>query len=133
VVKLTQGTTASPDTIQAMPLDLFFDFLGLSLNGPKAAGQTMVVNWNVTDTKEQYVLSLENAALNHTANKQAEGADATITLTRAAFNEVMLLGMARLDAKIASGNIKVGGKKEKLQELRSMMDKFDPWFNIVTP
>lgn len=133
VVKWEAGTTASPDTIQAMPLDLFFDFLGLSLDGTKAQGKTITINWNFTDIKEQYVLALENAALNHTANKQAKEADATVTLTRAALNEVILLGMARLDAKIASGDIQVEGKQEKLAELWSMMDKFEPWFNIVTP
>ena len=37
--KVTTGTTASPDTIRAMPLDLFFDYLGVRLNGPKAGRQ----------------------------------------------------------------------------------------------
>ena len=60
----------SPDTIRAMPADLFFDYLGVRLNGPKAEGKAMTINWNFTDTKEQYVLALENGALNHTANKQ---------------------------------------------------------------
>jgi len=92
----------------------------------------MVLNWNCTDTKEQYVLTLENGALNHTAHKQAKDADATVTLTRAALNEV-ILGQASLDAKIDAGEIKIEGKKEKLKELFSLMDKFDNRFNIVTP
>ena len=133
VAKTASGTAESPDTIQAMPLDLFFDYLGVRLNGLKAAGKTITLNWNFTDTKEQYVLFLENGALNHTAHRQAQEADATITLTRAAFNEVILRGPAQLDAKIASGDIKLEGKKEKFGELLSLMDNFDPWFNIVTP
>ncbi len=133
MVKEEAGTTASPDSIRAMPLDLFFDYLGVRLNGPNAAGKTMAINWNFTDTKEQYVLTLENAALNHTANKQAKDADATVTLTRAAFSEVILGGKPKLDAKLAAGEIKVEGKKEKLGELLSLMDHFDPGFNIVTP
>jgi len=133
VGKAVAGTTASPDTIQAMPLDLFFDYLGVRLNGPKAADKTITLNWNFTDTKEQYVLALENGALNHTANRQAKSADAGITLTRAAFNEVILGGQAKLEAKIASGDIKLEGKKEKFGELLALLDTFDPWFNIVTP
>jgi len=133
VAKGNTGTTASSDTIQAMPLDLFFDYLGVRLNGPKAAGKTITLNWNFTDTKEQYILALENGALNHTANRQAESADATITLTKAAFNEVILGGPARLDAKIASGDLKLEGKKEKIGELLALLDNFDPQFNIVTP
>jgi alkyl sulfatase BDS1-like metallo-beta-lactamase superfamily hydrolase len=126
------GSTASPDTIKAMPLDLFFDYLGIRLNGPKAAGKTMVLNWHCPDTKEQYVLTLENGALSHTAQKQAKDADATVTLTRAALNEV-ILGQAPLAAKIAGGEIKVEGNPEKLKELFSLLDKFDSRFNIVTP
>ena len=133
VAKGEPGTTASPDTIQAMPLDLFFDYLGVRLNGPKAAGKTMTINWNFTDTKEQYVLTLEHATLNHTANKQAKDADATVTLRRADLNEVIAGGKPKLEAKLAAGDIKVEGKPEKLGELLSLMDNFDPTFNIVTP
>jgi alkyl sulfatase BDS1-like metallo-beta-lactamase superfamily hydrolase len=132
VMKAEIGSTGSPDTIKAMPLNLFFDYLGIRLNGPKAAGKNMVLNWHCPDTKEQYVLTLENGALNHTAQKQAKDADATVTLKRAALNEV-ILGQASLDAKMAAGDIKVEGNKEKLKELFSLMDKFDQWFNIVTP
>jgi alkyl sulfatase BDS1-like metallo-beta-lactamase superfamily hydrolase len=116
-----------------MPLDLFFDYLGVRLNGPKAAGKTMTINWNFTDTKEQYVLALENGALNHTAHKQAQPADATVTLSRAAFDEVIMGGKPQLEAKMAAGDLKLEGQKEKLGELLSLMDNFDPWFNIVTP
>ena len=127
------GTTASPDTIRAMPLGLIFDYLGVRLNGPKAEGKTITLNWNFTDTKEQYVLALENGALNHTANKQAKEADATVTLTRAALDEAIMGGKPKLEAAIVSGDIKIEGQKEKVGELLSLMDKFDPWFNIVTP
>ena len=133
VAREDTGTTASPDTIRAMPLGLFFDYLGVRLNGPKAAGKTIIINWNFTDTKEQYVLALENGALNNTANKQAKEADATVTLTRAAFSEAIMGGKPELEAKIAAGDIKIEGQKEKLGELLSLMDNFDPWFNIVTP
>lgn len=78
-------------------------------------------------------MAVEHATLNHTANKQAKDADATVTLTRAALNEVILGVKPKLDAKLASGDIKVEGKPEKLGELLSLMDNFDPWFNIVTP
>jgi alkyl sulfatase BDS1-like metallo-beta-lactamase superfamily hydrolase len=133
VVKGDTGTTASPDTITAMPLALFFDYLGVRLNGPRAEGKAMMINWNFTDTKEQYVLALENGALNHTANKQVQGADASVTLTRAAFDEVILGGKPKLEAKIAAGDLKIEGRKEKLGELLALLDNFDPWFNIVTP
>jgi len=128
-----EGPTASPDTIRAMPLELIFDYLGVRLNAPEAEGKSITINWNFTDTKEQYVLALENGALNHTANKQAKEADATVTLTRAALDQAILGGKPKLQAEIAAGDIKIDGQKEKVGELLSLLDKFDPWFNIVTP
>jgi linear primary-alkylsulfatase len=41
VKQLPAPNTASPDTVRAMSLDLFFDYLGVRLNGPKAAGKTI--------------------------------------------------------------------------------------------
>jgi alkyl sulfatase BDS1-like metallo-beta-lactamase superfamily hydrolase len=132
VNKMASSTSASPDSIRAMPLDLFFDYLGIRLNGPKAVGKTMVFNWDFTDTKEKFVLSLENGALSHTPGKHAGNPDCSITLTRKTLNEI-ILGDAKLEEKLMSGEIKVDGDHSKLIELLSMMDKFDFWFNIVTP
>jgi alkyl sulfatase BDS1-like metallo-beta-lactamase superfamily hydrolase len=125
-------STASPDTIRAMNLDLLFDWVGMRLNGPKADGKTITLNFDFTDTNEQYVLGLENSAIHHSRNKQADNADATITLTRETLNNV-LLGQGTLDDKIKLGDIEVEGDQAKLGELVSMLDTFDFWFNIVTP
>jgi alkyl sulfatase BDS1-like metallo-beta-lactamase superfamily hydrolase len=56
-----------------------------------------------------------------------------LTLTRAALDEAIRGGKPKLEAEIASGDIKLEGNKEKVGELLSLMDKFDPMFNIVTP
>jgi len=132
VVDLGAPDTASPDTIRAMNLDLLFDWIGMRLNGPKADGKTITLNFDFTDTGEQYILGLENSAINHSANKQVPNADATITLTRTSLNDV-LLGNGTLDDKIEAGEITVTGNKEKLTELVSLLDIFEFWFNIVTP
>ena len=64
-VPKTGGTNvASPDTIRAMPIELLFDYLGVRLNGPKAAGKQITLNLNFTDLKKQYALMVENAVLN---------------------------------------------------------------------
>jgi alkyl sulfatase BDS1-like metallo-beta-lactamase superfamily hydrolase len=115
-----------------MPLNLFFDYLGVRLNSAKAAGKTITINWSFTDTSEKYVLTLESSVLNHTPNKHVENADTTITLTRKVFNE-LILRQASPAEKVASGEIKIEGNPGKLNELFSLLDQFDPWFNIVTP
>ena len=56
--------------------------LGVRLNGPKAEGKRIVLNWNFTDTRESFVLNLENCALTYTAGAQAAEADASFTLAR---------------------------------------------------
>ena len=132
VRKLLAPTTASPDSIRAMSLDLLLDFVGTRLNGPKAAGKTITLNVKFTDTNEQFVVGLENGALNSMRGAQAEHSDATITLTHAILEEALLGRTSPLKA-ITSGKIRVEGAVSKLAELASLFDTFDFWFNIVTP
>ncbi len=111
---------------------MFFDLLAVRLNGPRAAGTTLVLNADFTDTGEQYVLAVENGVLNYSKGKQADDADATLTLTRSALDEV-ILGEAKVANKLASGEAKIDGNAEKLAEFLSLLDTFEFWFNIVTP
>ena len=41
--------TASPDTIRAMSPDMLFTYMGVRLNGERAAGKTLALNVNFTD------------------------------------------------------------------------------------
>ncbi|MBE9004676.1 MBL fold metallo-hydrolase [Fortiea sp. LEGE XX443] len=132
VAKLPTPDTASPDTVRAMSLDLFFDYLAMRLNGPKADGKRIVLNFNFTDVREQYVLEMVNGVLNHTPGRQAKDADATLTLSRETLNRVVLKETTLKDV-IAAGDVKVSGTKAKLDEMLSYLDSFDLWFNIVIP
>ncbi|MES0361591.1 MAG: alkyl sulfatase dimerization domain-containing protein [Anaerolineales bacterium] len=132
ILDLPAPHSGSPDVVKAMGLDLFFDFLAVRLNGPKAAGKTIIINADFTEINEQYVLTMENGVLNYSINKQDENADATIALTRTALNEIVL-GEAALPDKLASGEVKISGDQSKLNELLSLLDTFEFWFNIVTP
>jgi alkyl sulfatase BDS1-like metallo-beta-lactamase superfamily hydrolase len=131
-VPAVRGGTGSPDVITAMTIPMFFDFLGVQLNGPKADGKVIVLNWNFTDIRETYVLNLENSALTYIANRQVPNADATLTLTRATLDAITLRQTA-FDKEIAAGHIKIHGDGTKLGELMSLLDSFDGKFNIVTP
>ena len=53
-------------------------------------------------------------------------------MTRTALNSV-IGGEMSFDQAVQSGAIKVSGSMAKATELFSLMDTFDPWFNIVTP
>jgi alkyl sulfatase BDS1-like metallo-beta-lactamase superfamily hydrolase len=123
---------SSPDVIVALSMEELLDALAIQINGPRAWGKRMVVNWSITDRGEQYVTTLENGVLTYVVGKQAADADATVTLARPAIDAV-LLGQAKLEDQVKSGKITIGGDGAKLGELFGLLDKPNPTFNIVTP
>jgi alkyl sulfatase BDS1-like metallo-beta-lactamase superfamily hydrolase len=122
----------SPDTIQAMPLDMFLDYLGIRLNAERANGKTASFNLVLTDTKESRVLGVENSALHYSKEKTSSSADATVTMTRADLNSIMM-GQTNMQKLVMAGSAKIDGNSQKLGEFVSWLDNFDFWFNIVTP
>jgi alkyl sulfatase BDS1-like metallo-beta-lactamase superfamily hydrolase len=120
------------DVYQALSLDMIFNTMAVRLNGPKAAGRSLTVNWHFTDTNERYVLALENAVLKHTSGKQAPNADCSLQLTRVLFNDI-LNGTTSFPVRVLLGQIAYEGSLLKLNELFSLLDEFDSGFPIVTP
>jgi alkyl sulfatase BDS1-like metallo-beta-lactamase superfamily hydrolase len=131
VPKIPGGNSSNADTLKAVSNDLFFDFLGVRLDAAKAEGKKMVINWNFTDSNQQFVLTLENSALTHIAGQQP-GADATVTLSRATLDAVTLKETS-FPAAVLAGKVKIDGDRAKLGELLSMLDTFEPMFPIVEP
>ncbi|MFG0604735.1 alkyl/aryl-sulfatase [Vibrio mimicus] len=123
--------TASPDIIKNMPPEMLFDYLSVRILPEKAAGKAFAININFTDLDEQYTLYLENSVLNHT-RKQAKKADVTLTLTKATLDDVQL-GNVTLEKAIADGDIELKGNPQVFKDFVEMLDKFNFWFNIVTP
>src|SRR5262249_40146928 len=128
VAKLPTPNTASPDTVRAMSVDLFFDYLGVRLNGEKAGNAYAKLNFDLGQDGN-YFVELENGVLNHTANKKATDADATVTLSRDTLNKI-ILQQTKLDDAISSGTVTVNGDQTKLRDLVSYLDNFEFWFNI---
>jgi len=122
----------NPDVIHATPLEMFFDLLAVRLNGPRAAGKVITLNTRFTDIDEEYLLTVENGVLHYAKGKQVDNADATLTMTRAALDAVVL-GEATLQETMAAGRATIDGDPTKLAEFLSLMDTFEFWFNIVTP
>lgn len=133
VVKDRDFTTGSPDTIRALPVGLYFDYLGIQLNGEKAAhAGTFTLNWDFTDLGETYALTLRNAALTYRRNVRDAQAAATITLTKAIL-EAISVGQTTVDQAIADGSIVVAGDAGKITQLFGLLDTFEVMFNIVEP
>ncbi len=132
VPSVAMTTTASADIIKSLPLDAYLDYLAVLLNGPKAAGKTMVFNVHLPDTQQRYVMYVENGVLNYTLDKKEAAADASITMN---LSVVDAISMGTLDPAeaVKQGEISIEGSKETYFEFLSLLDSFDLWFNIVTP
>jgi alkyl sulfatase BDS1-like metallo-beta-lactamase superfamily hydrolase len=124
--------TASPDTVRAMSLGLLFNYLAIRLNGPKAAGERLVFEFDFTDSGERAVLELSNGTLNHSLGRSAKDPDATVRLTRQALNRV-IVGETTLIAEAESGEIDVSPDIAPLAKLVDCLDEFEFWFNIIQP
>jgi alkyl sulfatase BDS1-like metallo-beta-lactamase superfamily hydrolase len=123
---------AGADIVRGLTLDLFFDFLGVRLNGPKAEGKVAVINWAFPDTGQRYALTLQNSAVTYLADRHAADADCTVTLDRATLNRVILRELALPDA-VAHGLVKIAGDGMKVTELFALLDDFSMGFEIVEP
>lgn len=120
------------ETLAALRTEQIWDVLGVRLNGPKAEGKHIVLNWSFTDTGERFVLTLQNCALTYAAGAQASTADAGFTLARSTLDAVIAKATTFPEA-VAAGKISVVGNPMRLAELMSLMDEFPRMFEIVEP
>lgn len=131
-VPASGGTdTASPDTIEAMPPEMMFDYLGVRLNGPKAAGKNIKLNVTFDDLKQDYTLFVENGVLNYAPGKIGD-ANASLTLSKETMNQIQM-GKLKLDDGIDQKKVTVDGNRDSVTDFIGLMDTFPFWFNIVTP
>ncbi|MGD8512222.1 MAG: alkyl sulfatase dimerization domain-containing protein [Gammaproteobacteria bacterium] len=134
----TQVTqSVNPDTVAGMSFGDVLDFLAVRLDGPRAAGAYLVLNFSFPDLDQSYSVTLENSHLSYVPGKQDPAADATFVLTRKVLDRI-LLGQATLADAAQAGEAQVTGNPQKFGELMSLMDPLVPqgkgfWFNIVTP
>jgi alkyl sulfatase BDS1-like metallo-beta-lactamase superfamily hydrolase len=122
----------SKHAIKAISLPEYFDLMAVRLNGAKAEGKTLLINWDFTDTGEKYVLNLENSALTYTSGKLSATADATLKLKRSTLNNIMA-GDTTFMKEIGAHSITLEGNALKMAELQGMIEVPDPMFNMVTP
>jgi alkyl sulfatase BDS1-like metallo-beta-lactamase superfamily hydrolase len=124
--------TMPRETLAALRTGQLWDVLGVRLNGPKAEGTHIVLNWSFTDTKEDFILTLENCALTYISGAQSPAADAGFTLARGTLDEVIAKQTSFPEA-VAAGKITSTGNAMRLAELMGLMDEFPRMFEIVEP
>ncbi len=120
------------DVARALSLSQVWDGMGVRIDGPRAWGLEIAVAWDFTDVREQWTVRVQNGALSAVRGRLDQAAHAKVTLTRTAFDS-LVLGEGDAAQLFASGAIAVEGDAAKLAELFGLLDDGDPSFAIVTP
>jgi alkyl sulfatase BDS1-like metallo-beta-lactamase superfamily hydrolase len=124
------------DMLRALTLEMYFDFLGVHLNGPKAQGEKLLISFTFlqTDPSEpsQFVFRLENSVLTYTIGRTDETAKLHITLTRPVFLAIFF-GNIKLQELIDNKQVQAAGDIDQVNTLLSLFDEFSTGFPIVTP
>lgn len=131
-----QGPGVDPASVAGLlrhlPPELFFASMAARLNGPKADGKQMRINFLFTDLGESYVLTIENGVLHHQRGDPDAQAGATVKLTRD-FLVKLATGQAGLRDMLFSDDLHVEGSRMELFSFFSLLDRPDGRFAIVTP
>jgi len=110
----------------ALTIEQLFDTLAIRIDGPRAATDSLVIDWHFTDTGATVRLALSNGALIQTENPRTKAApNLTLTLTKP-----QLLGLL---AGHGLDGIEHTGDPAALSKLMGLLDTPDPAFPIVTP
>ena len=122
--------SGGPDVIRAMSTTQFLDFLGIRLSSDAAEGVEFTINLVTPDTAEEFVVELSNATLTNLEGFVADTPDLTITVDRAALEEVMI-GATTLPELIAAGTAKLDGDTSVLARLAGLLVHFELGFAVM--
>ncbi len=118
--------------VKTLPAEQILDSLSVRLNDEKAAGKEFALNVHVADSDERFGVSLENAVLHQQKGKSFEKPDTSISLKRPDLAALVLNEVTPAELE-ADGRMTVEGDITVVEDLVSMLDVFDFWFEIVMP
>lgn len=121
---------SGPDTIRGMSTELWLNFLAISMDSKKAAGMKFVINLVTPDNGEKFVVEMSNSTLTNIKDHQAKKPDMTLTVNRSDLETVMG-GKAKFDDLIKEGKAKLEGDRKPLDQLRSIIVRFAPDFELL--
>jgi len=126
-------TPAAPrDIVANLSVAQLLDAMAIRLDGPRAAGTELRIDWAISEPDEAHALTVRNGVLRHRPGRHDPTAEATLQVDRAALDE-LLLKTADVAALAQSGRLRVEGDGERVGELLGLLDEPDTRFPIVTP
>ena len=120
------------DLLANTSVDKFFDAMAVRLNGPEAAGEALVVEFEFTDLDERYRLEISNGVLHHRPVPQPGEFDAALVLTRPMFDRLVMGDVSLRDA-LFSDELDLEGSRIRLVSFFGLFEQPEATFDIVTP
>ncbi|MYS66558.1 MBL fold metallo-hydrolase [Streptomyces sp. SID5473] len=124
--------------LEAMPLEMLFDYLGIRLNGPEAAARPLTLGFEITGgltgDPTSCTLRIRNGVLVYTpGSTDPAQADAAYTVTRSGLN-ALAIAQTTPDQLSADGELTVvTGSLDPLNTLNGLLVTFEYWFGLATP
>ena len=109
-LKHLKGNSSRDEITSNLSLENFYDYMAVRLDRSKAKGKEYRFNLIFPDTKNSISLHLVNEVLHNRLGVLAENPNATITMNRSVFNEIITKKTTGLK-KMLSGDIKIEGSK----------------------
>ncbi|MCJ8168133.1 alkyl/aryl-sulfatase [Atopomonas sediminilitoris] len=134
VVKATAVKSVTPDVVAAMRVTDFLNFMGVRLNGPKAAADNFEFSatLRMPDIKQVYAMDLKNGRLSNIEGFEAKNPTFTLELNRADFTR-LLTKQVTLQELLKDGKAKATGEIEAFGKLTAYLDDFDAYFPMALP
>ena len=124
--------TRSREFVEGVPTAELFNALAVRYSPESLSRDPFELNFQFTDTGEDFVIDVGEATAFPRPNTQSDDAVATLTLTRDAFNDLIL--QARSFREIAAaGEASVEGDPMALMAWFAALETPDFWFNVVEP
>lgn len=112
--------------LRSLPADLLLDALSVRVNAEQAGDLSLGFVLRFTDVDQCFAIELSNAVLYH---RPSTGAN--VSLDRATLIDLISGGLD-LSAALVNGRVS-GEQVAQFGQLLMILDRFDFWFNIITP
>jgi len=135
VKALPSPKTITPDMVQGLSTELFFNYLAMKFTGTDPVASQLNYNFNINlpDVNETIALVINNGVVHpRFGAKLSKDVTATITVNRQDLNQ-MTLGQVKFAELMASEKIQIDGNADAFKLFFSKLDNFEFWFNIVEP
>ena len=132
-LKYYRGSPDREAILENLSLETFYDYMAVRLDRQKVKGKEYAFNFIFPDVDEKISVFLINEVLHNRPGVLADNPNATITMDRSVFNQIITKKTTGLK-KLISGEIKIKGSKKDYSDFQDMIEgDFDLLFNIVDP